>query len=442
MIAEVIDRTLRRFEDQNCRPAAVKRAGAFFKHTVEQGLRPGFIDAVQELRLRHTLRYVQERSPFYRRLFKEYAIKAETIRTVTDLAQLPFTTAADIRQWRDFLCVPEDRLSAVFTTSGTTGEPKRVYYTFREMQALSNLYGMTIRMVHSGRLVALIALPIGHGLWIGGASVQRAVERAGGLPLMVGADNPAETVTWLKRFSPDMIFSSPSYMTAVTREAQQLGYRIPVGKIALVGERLTAEHKAFFQEYWGAAVFDIYGSTEIGSAQTISLPGCQAFHINDLHLVTEIIDPATGQPAQEGELVFTTLRRDGMPFIRYRSGDRGSWATCPCWLPLRAVHIGGRTDDMIVAGDMNLYGRVIADAVGKVPKTTGRILVRVEKAGLVDQLTVQVEGQPDEILVQAALQKAYPELAVNMKNGNLQLVIEPISSLGQQIKDIRVRDLR
>lgn len=96
MIAEVIDRTLRRFEDQNCRPAAVKRAGAFFKHTVEQGLRPGFIDAVQELRLRHTLRYVQERSPFYRRLFKEYAITAETIRTVTDLAQLPFTTAADI----------------------------------------------------------------------------------------------------------------------------------------------------------------------------------------------------------------------------------------------------------------------------------------------------------------------------------------------------------
>lgn len=442
MIAEMLDKTLRRFEDRNCRPAVVKRAGVFFRRLVEKEFRPGLITAIQEIRLRDTLHYVQDRSPFYRRMFRMCGLRAEDIRTVADLGKIPFTTADDIRQWQDFLCVPEDKLAAVFTTSGTTGEPKRMYYTFREIQALSNLYGMTVRLVHDGRLVALIALPVGHGLWIGGASVQRAVERAGGLPLMIGADNPQETVAWLQRFSPNVIFSSPSYMTAITRAAERSGCRLPVDKIILVGERLTAEHKALFTEYWGAAVFDIYGSTEIGSAQTVSLPECQAFHINDLHLITEIIDPVTGLPAAEGELVFTTLRRDGMPLLRYRSGDRGSWASCSCWLPLRAVRINGRIDDMVVAGDMNLYGRVMADTIGKLAGATGRIWIGVAKAGLADCLTIRAEGCPDKALVREALMAAYPELAVNTANGNLQLQVETVASLGAQIKDVKVVDRR
>ncbi|WP_378956955.1 phenylacetate--CoA ligase family protein [Pelosinus sp. sgz500959] len=442
MIAKVIDKMLRRFEERNCQPAVVKRAGNYLRGMMENGLKPELIVAIQERRLHDTIEYVYARSPFYRRVFEECGVRPENIKKAADLRKLTFTTSSDIRQWQDFLCVPEDKLSAVFTTSGTTGEPKRIYYTFREMQTLSNLYGMAIRVAHAGRLVALVTLPVGHGLWIGGASVQRAVERAGGLPLNVGADNPKETIKWMKRFSPNVIFSSPSYMTAVTREAEQVGYRCTLDKIILAGELLTSAHKELFSRYWDADVFDSYGSTEIGSAQTIALPECSAFHINDLHLITEIIDPDTGNPADEGELVFTTIRREGMPLVRYRSGDKARWAQCSCWLPLRAISIKGRTDDMIVAGDMNLYGRVIADAVGKVSGTTGRIMLTVTKEGLTDKLMVKVEGGPDKELVEMAILKVYPELVVNTKNGNLHFLVEAVNDLGSQIKDVKVVDLR
>ncbi|MDF2874686.1 MAG: Phenylacetate--CoA ligase [Sporomusa sp.] len=442
MIPEVIDKTLRRFEEHNSQPAVVKRAGEFLRHMVKNGLKPEGIATIQERRLRDTIEYVYSYSPFYRRLFDECGLHPADIRTTADLQKLPFTTTKDILQWQDFLCVPEEKLAAVYTTSGTTGEPKRVYYTFREIQTLSNLYGMAIRIAHTGRLIALIAMPVGHGLWIGGASVQRAVERAGGLPLSVGADNPQETIKWMRRFSPNIIFSSPSYMTALTREAQHSGYRSPVDKIILAGELLTPDHKELFASYWQAAVFDSYGSTEIGSAQTIALPECTAFHLNDLHLITEIIDPVTGKPAPEGELVFTTIRREGMPLLRYRSGDKARWAECKCWLPLKAVSIKGRTDDMFVAGDMNLYGRVIADAIGKVPGTTGRVAVLIEKAGLADKLTVKAEGTPAAELVEKALKAAYPQLAVNTGNGSLYLAIEVVRDLGQQIKDLKIIDLR
>ncbi|WP_371373555.1 phenylacetate--CoA ligase family protein [Sporomusa aerivorans] len=442
MIAEVIDKALRRFEDSNSRPAVVKRAGESLRQLVSKGLNPEILAAIQERRLRDTISYAGLNSPFYRRIFKECGLRPADVRTTADLQKLPFTTSQDILQWQDFLCVPEEKLAAVYTTSGTTGEPKRVYYTFREIQMLSNLYGMVIRIAHTGRLVALIAMPVGHGLWIGGASVQRAVERAGGLPISVGADNPQETLKWMRRFSPNVIFSSPSYMTALTREAQASGYHSQFDKIILAGEVLTPAHKELFAGYWQAAVFDSYGSTEIGSAQTIALPECKAFHLNDLHLITEIVDPVTGKPAEEGELVFTTIRREGMPLVRYRSGDRARWDKCGCWLPLKAVSIKGRTDDMIVAGDMNLYGRVIADAIGKVAGTTGRVQLLVEKAGLADKLTVRTEGAPDKELVKDALIAAYPQLAVNAENGSLSLIVEVVSELGPQIKNLKIMDLR
>lgn len=442
MLLEVLDKVLQNFEDRNCQPSVIKRAGRMLHRMVETRFTTDIIEKIQQHRLAGTIKYVAAYSPFYRRIFNECGVQANDIQTIADLQKLPFTTVKDIRQWQDFLCVPEEKLSAVFTTSGTTGEPKRIYYTFREMQSLSNLYGLALRIAHTGRLVALIALPIGHGLWIGGTSVQRAVERAGGLPVSVGASDPADSIKWMKRFSPNIVFSSPSYMTALTREAERIGYRTSLDKIILAGELLTSAHKELFHGYWDAGVFDSYGSTEIGSAQTISLPECSAFHLNDLHIVTEIIDPNSGRPANEGELVFTTIRREGMPLIRYRSGDRAQWADCPCWLPLRAIRLKGRTDDMIVAGDMNLYGRVIADTVSKIAGTTGKVFLNVTKEGLTDKLTLKVEGNPDKQEVKTALLAAYPELADNTTNGNLFLVIESIASLESQIKDVRIQDLR
>lgn len=443
MITSIAERAIRRFEWHNCSPGAVKRAAGLVRRMVNSGLNAQVIREIQTIRLQSTLSYVYERSPFYRGMFQRLQIKPDDIRTTGDLKKLPFTTSGDIRDWQQFLCVQPDQLSAVFTTSGTTGEPKRVYFTYREMQMLTNLYAVALRIRHPGALTGLIALPATHGLWIGSPSVHRAVERAGGLPLPVGAEDPSETLKWMRRFEPNFVFSSPSYMTALTREAEREGYRPKVDRVLTAGELLTSEHKCLLNEYWGAEVYDSYGSTEIGSAQTIAMPECTAFHINDLHLVTEIIDPETGEPAEEGEMVFTTLRREGMPLLRYRSGDRARWSECRCNLPLNAIKIAGRTDDMMVAGDMNLYGRIIVAAVGKVHGATGRVAIELAKKQLTDKMVLSVEGKSVRAEdVEQALFGAYPELEESIENGNILFEIRTGADLGSQLKDLKISDKR
>lgn len=441
-IAPIVDWGLRRFENSVTTPQGVLNAATGLRPTVDRGwLSRDVVRDVQLLRIKRTLRYAYERSPFYRAQFDAHGIRLADIRTLDDVTKLPFTTSTDLRDWRKFLCAPEDQLVAVFTTSGTTGEPKRVYYTWREMNALANLGAVALRVRHAGRMVALIALP--QGLWMGSGEAQRVVERAGGLPLPIGVGNPQEAVKAMRRFMPSVAISSPSYMTALTREAERVGFKIPLKVILLGGELLTDAHIARFRDYWGAQVYNTYGSTEIGGGQTIALPDCACLHLNDLHLFTEIVDPATGEPSNEGELVFTTLTREAMPLVRYRMGDRAGWSGCHCYLPFGSILLGGRTDDMVVAGDMNLYGQVIADALATVADATGRVRLEFDKADLTDRLRVQIEGErvsADE--VRSKMFAAYPELRENTRNGNLILEIETGANLDGQIKAVKIVDRR
>lgn len=441
-IARVVDWSLRRFDDSVTMPRGVLRAANSLRPNVERGfLSNARVRDVQLLRVQRALRYAYARSPFYRAQFDAHHLRPEDIRTLADVAKLPFTTSSDLREWQKFLCVLEDQLAAVFTTSGTTGEPKRVYYTWREMNALANLGAVALRVRHAGRMVALIALP--QGLWMGSVEAQRVIERAGGLALPVGAGDPQEALKAMRRFAPNMVLSSPSYMTALTREAERANFKIPLDVVLLGGELLTDAHIARFHDYWGAKAYNAYGSTEIGGGQTIALPDCPCLHLNDLHLYTEIIDPQTSEPSEEGELVFTTLTREAMPLVRYRMGDRARWSECHCYLPFGSILLGGRTDDMVVAGDMNLYGQVIADAIGTVPGATGRVRLEFDKAELTDRLRVNVEGHDANAgEVRGKVFAAYPELRENTRNGNLILEIETGADLSGQIKAVKIVDRR
>jgi phenylacetate-CoA ligase len=155
------------------------------------------------------------------------------------------------------------------------------------------------------------------------------------------------------------------------------------------------------------------------------------------------VDPASGEPADEGELVFTTLHREAMPLVRYRSGDRARRADCHCWMPFRSIQLLGRTNDMIVAGDMNLYGQVIAGRVAQVPQATGRVELVLDKVELTDRLQLRVEGAGvDPSAVRQTLYDAYPETPVNIRAGNLILEIETGVDLGDQIKSLTIVDRR
>ena len=444
MIAEAVDCILREFESHTRSPAAIQKAARLLDRLVGRGFDAHLLQEIQQLRLRDAVAHTAQHSPFYCDLFTRSGIVPSDIQAPGDLQALPFTTGEEIQHWQQFLCVPQEDVAAVFATAGTTGEPKLVAYTLREMQMLTNLSAVAIRVAHPGHLVALIALPMRHGLWMGWATAQRIVERAGGLPLPVGAGDPQETLQWMQRLEPNVIMSSPSYLTVLTRQAQARGYRPKLDKILVGGEMLYDAQRARFTEYWDAQVFNSYGATEIGGGQTIVLPECDgAFHLNDLHLITEIVDPETGEPAEEGELVFTTLTREAMPLLRYRSGDRARWAECDCWLPVRAIRLQGRVDDMFIAGDMNLYGRVMAKAIGEIPGTSGRVELVLDKVDLTDRLVVRVEGNGvQKEKVRQTLFDAYPELERNTDNGNLILEIKVSADLGDQIKAVRIKDKR
>jgi phenylacetate-CoA ligase len=444
MISEAVERTLREFEKRTRSPAAIQKAARLLDKLVGRGFDADLIDGIQRLRLPHAVAYIAQHSPFYRDLFDRLGMDPSEIQIPEDLRKLPFTTEDEVQRWQQFLCVPHEEVGAVFATAGTTGEPKLVPYTLREMQMLTNLSAVAIRVAYPGPLIALIALPMRHGLWMGWATAQRIVERAGGLPLPVGAGDPQETLQWMRRLEPNVLMSSPSYLTVLTRQAQARGYRPKLDKILVGGEMLYDAQRDRFVEYWDAQVFDSYGATEIGGGQTIVLPECDgAFHLNDLHLITEIVHPETGEPAEEGELVFTTLTREAMPLLRYRSGDRARWTECDCWLPARAIRLQGRVDDMFTAGDMNLYGRVMTKAIGQIPGTSGHLELVLDKVDLTDRLVVRVEGnRVEESEVRQALFDAYPKMRRNTDNGNLILEIETSVDLSDQIKALRITDRR
>lgn len=403
--------------------------------------KPDWVRKLQWLRLRRTIRYASERSPFYRDRLAALGVKPKDITSQKDFIHLPLTTVQDLLDWYKFLAVPEDHLSAVFTTSGTTGEPKRVYYTARELNALSNVGAFGLRLRLPGRITALIALP--YGLWIGTFEATRVVERAGGLNLPVGSSEPSFVVGQMRRFRPNVVITSPSFMVALTREAEQQQFRSRLDAILVGGETLTQAHKDRFLDYWSAPTYNSYGSTEIGGGQSMALPMCECLHLNDLQLYTEIIDPATGLPAEEGELVFTPLVREAMPLLRYRSGDLARWSNCNCWLPFGSIHLIGRTDNMFVAGDMNLYGHLLAEAAGKAPGASGRVTIWVDKVDLTDRIRLKVEGSNVlESDVRNHLYDIYPELPHNLAVGNLLLDIEVNVRLNDQFKAVKMIDLR
>jgi phenylacetate-CoA ligase len=225
--------------------------------------------------------------------------------------------------------------------------------------------------------------------------------------------------------------------------AEERGYRYALDKVLLGGENLSDTQRERFRHYWDTEVFDTYGATEIGGGQTITLPECPAFHLNDLYLVTEIVDPETGQAADEGALVFTTLMREAMPLLRYRLGDLACWQESNCWLPFSAIELTGRMDDRVEAGGAALYASRIADVIAQVPGSRGRVEMRLDKVELTDRLTLRIAGEGvKEQAVREALFKVYPRIRTNLENESLVLDIETDASLTDQIKAVKLVDER
>jgi phenylacetate-CoA ligase len=299
-------------------------------------------------RLRETVAWTQQRSPFYRRLLAD--VDAQSLRTPAELRRLPFTTADDLRRNDPpLLCVSQDDISHVVTleTSGTSGPPKRLFFTREDQRATRDFFVHGMSVFTRPRDRVLILFPGGRAGSVGDL-LAHALRGMGAEPQVAEAPlEPAAAASLLREFRPDVVAGAPIAVLAVARYGALLG-PARVRSVLLSSDRAGARLRAALAANWGCEVFDHYGMTEMGLGGGVDCAAHAGYHMREAELLFEIVDPASGAPVADGELgevVLTTLTRRGLPLIRYRTGDisRSVLGHCACGSPLlRLDRIAGR----------------------------------------------------------------------------------------------------
>jgi phenylacetate-CoA ligase len=446
LLGRVIDWYVRRVENNpNARLASSSSTRAA-RQSKRQPDRLAAIQHMQSLRLRRLIRHAAQNSPYYRTLFAASGLRADDIRGIDDLQRLPFTTPDDFRNPEEFLAVTRDRIAHIFRTCGTTKKPKSVYLTKDDFARCCNLVAAMgwLETWKQERPICMIYKQ--QGLWGSVNYVEGAVSRMGGLSLGIGVPSLGDTLDLMQEFQPNMLATNPCRMAALTRYAQRNGFHHPLKAISLGGEIVTAEQSNLFRDYWGAEVSNGYGLLEIGGVAFGSSDCGDTLHFNLLHNVPEIVDPETGEPADEGELILTTLVNEAMPLIRYRTRDRVRRVVCRCGWNAPAFQVIARVNDSTVVAANNIHGPLVADAIAEVePQLTGLEIVAEHVEG-VDKLTMRVNVLPDSTLqvddVRRQFFKIFPVMDHELRVGAYELMIELVRSHELPPKFLRVRDLR
>jgi len=434
---------LRRFERKQRTPQDIRR-GAQILHGRLRSIDRCTIMAVQQIRLQRMVDYLEGHSEYYRQLFRRTGIRSDDIRSADDLSGLPLTHGNDLRDREsDIRCIPENSISASFLSSGTSGKPKRVDYSFEDVQAAAN-NGATLVLSEHGDapLVAAIAMPVRHGLWIGWRQSAWIIEKAGGLALTLGDEDPSLVAEKMCRYRCNMLMSSPSFMLRLI-DAFGTEEKPPLTRIILGSERLDAKDlEAVRAAFPTADVHTSYGTTELGVGLAFSWKNERSIIFDEVDLVVEIVDPETGEPEDEGELVFSTMSRRAMPLLRYQSGDRARWADHGAPYALRAVEILGRTDDVLVVAGSKISAEVIAVTVRDVAGgQRRRVAVSMRKGEGHQVLHVSVEGEIDADALQARLFERAPRLRDHVRARKLTIEIVSGADLGGQVKPLSVSQL-
>ncbi len=361
------------------------------------------VQALQSLNLQSTVRHAALHSPFYRSRFQEAGVAAGSIRSAADLPLLGFfTTGRDLREDPDaFLAVPKERVVHVMSSAGTTGRSKIIFFTLRDWQRVSQSLAIGMRLEGLRcRDVVQILYCYGQPSWPTGSMIQSALERIGALIIPASNTCPIEQqLAMMRTYGTTVLISTPSYLHRLTEEGQkQLDLRsLGIRAMYLGAEPWGESLRRHLQEAWGASAYDSYGMVEMGVAGAGECAQHDGLHLMS-HIVVEVVDPETGRslaPGEEGELVITTLRREAMPLIRYRTGDIAAllpYQRCPCGIPTPKIsRIKGRTDDMVCLGTgENFYPAHLERALVGIPGISGYQLV-IGKEGYRDTLLLRVE---------------------------------------------------
>lgn len=342
------------------------------------------------------------KAPFYARILDEAGLSPEDIACPEDVRRLPFTSKDDLRaQYPDRLCcVPRADLVRMHCSSGTTGSPVAICYTRKDVEAWADL--MARSMFAAGiRREDTFQNMSGYGLFTGGLGIHYGAERLGCMTIPAGAGNTRRQIKLIKDFGVTAVHILPSYALHVARQIEEEGEdprALPL-RIALVGaEPYTEETRRRIESMLDLRVYNSFGMSEMnGPGVGIECEAQSGLHIWEDAYILEIIDPETGRTLPDGEvgeLVMTTLTREGMPLLRYRTHDltRIIPGDCACGRRHRRIdRILGRSDDMFILKGVNIYPMQVEQVLMSFPEVGHNYLIRLEKQGLLETLRVLVE---------------------------------------------------
>jgi len=387
-----------------------------------------YLKQYEWLKLRKSLRYAYNTSPFYHKHFKKNGIKPSDIKSFKDMVKIPLTRPEDLQEDpKSFFSVPEERFVKVFTTAGTTGKPKKAYFTKNDIDKIitSTATGLKLMYGVTSRDIVRLSFEVGYGteMWGNRYCLDRAFNRIGALTLATGRLSIEEELELFKEYKPTIFMDVSSRVNFLTNEMKKYfdPQKLGIKKILTGAEPTPKSMRDNIENVWKSDVYIGYGTTEIGLLMAGECEKKHGMHLSEINFLTEVVDPETGEQLEDGELgelVFTTFDREGMPLVRYRSHDLGRILPekCTCGLPFKKIEIKGRTDDMVPigAGD-NLFTRMFDDALFGIPEVTEYQVVFDRKEGK-DIITIIAETEN----ISESLQKKILEAVMEMpeiKNG-------------------------
>ncbi|MFR0355004.1 phenylacetate--CoA ligase PaaK [Streptomyces sediminimaris] len=411
---------------------------------------------LQLKRLRQTLQYAYDNVEPYRRKFDRAGVRPEDCRTLEDLARFPFTTKADLRETYPFgmFAVPMSEVRRIHASSGTTGRPTVVGYTENDLSTWADLVARSIRAA-GGRPGHKVHISYGYGLFTGGLGAHYGAERAGCTVIPASGGMTARQVQIIRDFEPDIIMVTPSYMLTLLDEFERQGVdpRTTSLKVGIFGaEPWTEEMRREIEERMDIHAVDIYGLSEVmgpGVAQEC-VETKDGLHVWEDHFLPEVVDPITDEvlaDGESGELVFTSLTKEALPVIRYRTRDLTRLLPGTARGGFRRIEkITGRCDDMIILRGVNLFPTQIEEVVLRTPGVAPHFQIQLSTRGRMDHMTVRVEAETGAGPEQRAT--AAEAIAKGVKDGvgvSVEVaIVEPETlerSLGKlrRIKDERRR---
>jgi phenylacetate-CoA ligase len=415
-------------------------------------------DELRELqlqRMRWSLRHAYENVPHYRQSFDNAGVHPKDLRSLEDLGRFPFTVKGNLRDNYPFgmFAVPREQISRIHASSGTTGKPTVVGYTRRDIDTWAGLVARSIYAA-GGRPGDLVHVAYGYGLFTGGLGAHYGAERLGCTVIPMSGGQTERQVQLIREFAPRIIMVTPSYMLAIADEfvRQGLEPRDSPLEVGIFGaEPWTEAMRALIESRLALDAVDIYGLSEVigpGVAQEC-IESKDGPVIWEDHFYPEIIDPATGAvlpDGEEGELVFTSLTKEALPIIRYRTRDLTRLLPPTARSMRRMAKIVGRSDDMLIIRGVNVFPSQIEELILKIRGLSAYYQLEVTRESHLDALTVHVECASGEDGSHAARERLAQQLARDIKafvGVTVNVAVLPVGSIERSVgKAKRVIDKR